>query len=83
MDSDRFWLRTDAPYAESRWPNLAIWDEAAGNLVLYGSGMPPNYLPQSDLRAAGIYEAVKAFAQEHGSKYDATPWKADLRAPVA
>jgi len=65
VSSRGFWLRGETLGAESDWAGLRVWDEREGWLILFGSGMPPVYLPIGDLRSAGLYDDVKTLAQAH------------------
>jgi hypothetical protein len=66
------WLRGASLGAESDWAGLKQWAERGGWLILFGSGMPPVYLPIGDLSEAGVYADVKALAQAH-AREPATP----------
>jgi len=65
VSSRGFWLRGASLGAESDWAGLRSWQEREGWLILFGSGMPPVYLPIGDLRSAEVYADVKALAQAH------------------
>jgi hypothetical protein len=65
VSSRGFWLRGASLGAESDWAGLRSWQERGGWLILFGSGMPPVYLPVGELREAGVYADVKALAQVH------------------
>jgi hypothetical protein len=50
---------------------MRVWDRRHGWLLLAASGMPPVYLSEDQLRAAGIYASVLELANQHGVEYDA------------
>jgi hypothetical protein len=82
VSSRGFWLRGESLGAESEWPGLRLWDEREGWLILWGSGMPPVYLPIGELSSAGVYGEVKALAQAHARQFDAAPAAAPRHAPA-
>lgn len=71
VSDEGLWMRGGPLRAESRWEGMRAWDCRHGWLLLAASGMPPVYLSEDRLRAAGIYESVLELANQHGVQYDA------------
>ena len=65
------WMHGGPLRAESAWSGLRVWDLRHGWLMLAASGMPPVYLPEAELRAAGLFEQVLARAKDHAVEFDA------------
>ena len=62
--------------ASSGWPNLVQWREREDWLILYPWGLPKIFLRVSELRDAGVYDAVMERACKHGVDYDKQTKKA-------
>jgi hypothetical protein len=71
VSDEGLWIRGGALQATSRWEGMRVWDCRHGWLLLAASGMPPVYLSEEQLRAAGIYESVLRLANQHGVEFDA------------
>jgi hypothetical protein len=66
----RLWFEGDSLRAESTWPGLKVWDIRHGYLMLFASGMPAVFLPENELRSAGIYNQILLLAQRHAVRFD-------------
>jgi hypothetical protein len=70
VGTDGIWVRGGPLSAQSGWAGLKVWDRRHGWLMLAASGMPPVYLPEDGLRAAGLYDTVLALARRHGTEFE-------------
>jgi len=66
----RLWFEGDSLRAESTWTGLRVWDIRHGYLTLFASGMPTVYLPENELRSAGLYDRILSLAQKHAVRFD-------------
>jgi hypothetical protein len=77
VSDDLMWLKGQSFHFESSWRHLEIWRERHGWFVLSPHGMSPVFLNVAQLRNAGVYERVRALAQEHAQEFGA-PRQASL-----
>jgi hypothetical protein len=56
-------------HCQCGWPNLRVWQERDGWLILSPNGMPQLFLSVRQLRDAGVYDDVLALARQHGIEY--------------
>ena len=64
------WIEGGPLHAESAWSGVRVWHSRDGLLMLSATGMPPVYLPEAQLRDAGLHDRVMALAREHAVEYD-------------
>jgi hypothetical protein len=71
VSDEKLWVSGDEIEASAAWSLLSVWRETNGLFILSASGIPPVYLPVAQLKEEGVYEKVRALAQEHGKEFDA------------
>jgi hypothetical protein len=69
-NNDRVWVRGSDFTVEVSWRYLTVWREQGGWLILQANDLPPIYLPTALLKDKGIYDQVKALAQQHAVEFD-------------
>ena len=69
-DADYVWVRTQDFSAKAAWRHVTVWRERKGWLILQGNGFPSVLLPIALLKSEGVYDEVKALAQQHAVEWN-------------
>jgi hypothetical protein len=77
------WIEAGPLRAESMWAGVQTWHSRDGMLMLAAAGMPPVYLPEAQLREAGLYDKVMALAREYAAEFDTPEARRRFNTPVA
>lgn len=69
VDNKSLWIKGKDISAKISWSFLTVWRIRGDWLVLQSDGIPPFYLPISQLESQGVFAEVMGLVEKYGKKF--------------
>jgi hypothetical protein len=66
---EHLWVQGETIDTKASWSLLATWQITRDWLILTPSGIPPVYLPISEMKKAGVFDQIMELAKKNGKEF--------------